>query len=137
MKFFTLKLLLVAAVAGAIMLAGATGVFANAGDQNPDLIVAVDLSPDNPVVGDAITATGSIANTTDAWQTVRVCVWRKVNDNDPVRTCDVIMIGPNRVRSWSRTWDAERADAGTTIGVRLAATNANGTSWAQDSVTFS
>jgi hypothetical protein len=137
MRLFTLKLLLVSLVACAVMLAGATGVFANAGDQNPDLVVSINLSPPDPVVGDSITVNGSVSNTTDSWQTVRVCFWRKVNDNDPVRDCDVITMAPLRVRSFSRTWAADRAVAGTTISVRLAATNANGTSWAQDSVTFS
>jgi hypothetical protein len=137
MRFFTLKLLVVAVAACALMLVGATGVFADTGAQNPDFIVMADLSPDGAAAGDDITATASIANTTGRWQTMRVCWYRHVSGRDPHTGCDLKLIGPKRVRSWSRTFSMPNAEPGTTIQMGVSAANANGRSYATDSVTLS
>jgi hypothetical protein len=137
MRLFTLKLLFVSAVASALMLAGAVGVSANVANQNPDFIVLADLSPDAAAVGDELTVSASVANTTGRWQYVRVCWFRRVNDNDGVRRCDLKLIGPYRVRSYTRTFTMPNAVPGTTLQIGVSATNANGTSFASDSLTLS
>jgi hypothetical protein len=119
------------------MLAGATGVFANVGNQNPDFIVTADLSPDAAAVGDEITASASVTNATEKWQSARVCWFRRVTGRDPVRRCDLKLIGPNVTRSFSRTFTMPNAQPGTTIQIGVSATNANGTSFASDSLTLS
>jgi hypothetical protein len=136
MRLFTLKMLLVSVVACALMLAGAAGVSAGTGAQNPDLIVMAELS-DYAAVGDEITVSSAVANTTGRWMYVRVCWFRRVNDNDGVRRCDLKLIGPNRVRSYTRTFTMPNALPGTTLHVGVSATNANGTSFASDSLTLS
>jgi hypothetical protein len=137
MRLFTLKLLLLSVVAGALMLAGATGVFADTGAQNPDFIVSADLAPDDAAAGDEITATASIENTTGRWQAMRVCRYRHVEGRDPYIDCDLSMIGPNRVRTLSMTFTMPRAEPGTTITIGVSAANANGRSHASDSLTLS
>jgi hypothetical protein len=136
MRLFTFKMLFVSLVAGAFMLAGATGVFAGTGAQNPDLIVLAELS-DYAAVGDDITVSASVANTLNRWTYARVCWFRRVNDNDGVRRCDLKLIGPNRVRSYTRTFTMPNAQPGTTLQIGVSATNANGTSFASDSLTLS
>jgi len=136
MRLFTLKMLVVSLVAGAFMLAGATGVFAGTGAQNPDLIVVAELS-DYAAVGDDISVSASVANTLNRWTYARVCWFRRVNDNDGVRRCDLKLIGPNRVRSYTRTFTMPNAQPGTTLQIGVSATNANGTSFASDSLTLS
>jgi hypothetical protein len=136
MRLFTLKLLFVSLVAGAFMLAGATGVFAGTGAQNPDLIVVAELS-DYAAVGDDITVSASVANTLNRWTYARVCWFRRVNDNDGVKRCDLKLIGPTRVRSYTRTFTMPNAQPGTTLQIGVSATNANGTSFASDSLTLS
>jgi hypothetical protein len=136
MRLFTLKMLVVSAVAGALMLAGTTGVFAGTGAQNPDLIVLAELS-DYAAVGDEITLSASVANTLNRWTYARVCWFRRVNDNDGVRRCDLKLIGPGRVRSYTRTFTTPNAKPGTTLQIGVSATNANGTSFASDSLTLS
>jgi hypothetical protein len=137
MRLFTLKLLVVSLAASVLMLAGATGVFADVGSQNPDFIVMADLSPDTAAVGDEITASASVANATEQWQRARVCWFRRVTGRDPVRRCDLKLIGPNGTRSFSRTFTMPNAEPGTTIQIGVSATNANGTSFASDSLTLS
>jgi hypothetical protein len=136
MRLFTLKLFVVSAVASALMLAGATGVFANTGDQNPNLVVTVDIS-DYAAVGDEITVSTSVENKLGRWAYARVCWFRQVNDNDVVRRCDQRLMAPNSTRSYSRTFTTPNARPGTTIKVGLSATNAFGTSFASDSLTLS
>jgi hypothetical protein len=136
MRLFTLKLLVVSAVASALMLAGATGVFAGVGSQNPDLVVSVELS-DYAAVGDEITLDVSVTNTLDRWTYAKICWRRQVNDNDPVGRCVLRLMAPNSVRSYSRTFTTPNAQPGTTLRVGVAATNAHGTSFASDSLTLS
>lgn len=137
MRLFTLKLLLVSVVAGALMLAGAAGVFADTGAQNPQYVVWVDLTPDDAKAGDPITVSGSVSNTTWRWQTTRICMAWRVGDQDPQRRCRLVDMAPKSTRSWSRTFAMENAQPGTTIDVRLSAANLNGASSATDSLTLS
>jgi hypothetical protein len=134
---FTLKLLLVSISACALMLAGSAAVFADTGAQNPQYVVSADLTPDDAKAGDPITLNASVANTTWRWQTTRICVAWRIADNDPQRRCRLVEIAPKSGRSWSRTFAAENAQPGTTIEVRVSAANANGASWATDSLTLS
>ena len=99
MRLFTLKMLVVSLAASALMLAGATGVFANTGAQNPNLVVSIDLT-DYAVPGDEITLTASVQNKLSRWAYAKICWYRQVNDNDVVRRCVERLMAPDMFCGW-------------------------------------
>lgn len=139
MRLFTLKMLFVSLVAGALMLAGATGAFANTGNQNSDFIVSVELEPDTATVGDQVTASASVTNTTFQWKFARACLTVSVSDgiNASKNVCSYVVLPPKRTLAFSYSFILPYSVPGTTVEVGLSLSNANGTSSASDSIALS
>jgi hypothetical protein len=139
MRLFTFKLLIVSVVAGALMLAGATGAFANTGNQNSDFIVSVDLAPDTAAAGDQVSASASVTNTTYQWKFATLCLAVSVSDGITAskNACSLVVLPPKRTLALSYSFILPYSDPGTTVAVELSLSNSNGTSSASDSITLS
>jgi hypothetical protein len=139
MRVFTLKMLFVSVLAGALMLVGAGAALADTGNQNPDFIVSVELAPDTATAGDLVSASASVTNTTYQWKFAHACLSVSVSDGITAskELCSLVVLPPKRTLALSYSFILPYSDPGTTVTVGLSLSNANGTSSASDSIALS
>lgn len=137
MRLFTLKMVLVSVVVGALMLVGSGAALADTGSQNPNYTVTVNIEPDVAAAGDMVTASYAISNNTASWKITKLCLSLQVDDGSAYPLCKYVVLPPSRTLSLSFSFTLPYSVPGTTVTVGLSASDSNGTSSASDSITLS
>jgi uncharacterized protein (DUF58 family) len=99
----------VAALAGASVALATTGT----GNQNPDLLVSVSLSPDEVQRGDSVDASGSVTNQGPQTETVVVTATRTAPNGKSESSTETAMLAPGQSLARTYTVAVESGQRGT------------------------
>jgi hypothetical protein len=104
--------------------------------QNPDLTVAISLSPDEVAVGDTVFASESVTNSSTKKQVVDLVTTLTDPSGATTSTTTKVSLRAGATFSQSASYTRDADDAVGVYTVTVSATSRTGTSTAQASVTY-